>query len=160
MTQSHETPKASGRCACGAIQFQMHADPIITHACHCTWCQRETGGAFAVNALIETDQLRITAGEPVAVDTPSASGRGQTIVRCPKCHVAVWSHYPGGGPNIAFVRVGVLEPGHGIRPDAHIFTSTKAPWLPLPDDAPAFEAFYDPAEVWSPAARQRYAATR
>lgn len=116
-----------GGCSCGEVRYELHDEPLITHACHCTWCQRETGSAFAVNAVIEMARVALLSGRPEAIPTPSHSGRGQTVLRCPKCHVAVWSHYSTAGKKAAFIRTGTLDQPHGIKPDIHIFTSTKRP---------------------------------
>jgi hypothetical protein len=82
----------NGGCTCGQLRYRLHSRPLFVHCCHCRWCQRETGSAFALNALIEIDRGERLGGEPETVPTPSASGRGQQIVRCPRCRVAVWSH--------------------------------------------------------------------
>ena len=79
-----------GGCDCGAVRYRMNAAPMIVHCCHCRWCQRETGSGFVINAIVETSNLDVTGGT-IMVGTPSASGNGQKIVRCPKCHVALWS---------------------------------------------------------------------
>ncbi len=99
-------------------------------------------------------------GETVTVDTPSASGKGQKIVRCPKCHVALWSHYPGGGPALAFVRVGTLNDPDACPPDVHIFTASKQPWVVLPQGSKSFTEFYDIPQVWPAEALARAAAAR
>ncbi|NMM44831.1 GFA family protein [Rhodospirillaceae bacterium KN72] len=132
-----------GRCTCGAVQFRLEGPPMVVHACHCTWCQRETGTAFAHNAMIEMERVFLEQGEPETIDTPSASGKGQKVVRCPHCKVAVWSHYPTLGTHAAFVRVGTLEQPARLPPDAHIFTESKVPWLTLPEGIPAFPIYYD-----------------
>lgn len=147
-----------GKCTCGAVQFDLTDRPLFIHACHCTWCQRETGGPHAVNAMIESACVQVVAGEPVAVETPSNSGKGQVILRCPECHVALWSHYAGGGRDFAFVRVGVLEERAALAPDIHIFTSTKAPWYVLPDGVPAMPEYYDRKAFWPDWALARRAA--
>ena len=140
----------TGRCGCGEVAFRLTDAPIIVHACHCTWCQRETGSAFALNGVIEADRVEVTRGAPVAVDLPSASGGGQRVMRCPACQVALWSQYPGGSPALAYVRMGTLDDTSGVVPSVHIFTSTKQPWLTLPDDGPpVFENFYRPSTVLS-----------
>jgi len=100
----------------------------------------------------------LDSGTPDAVLTPSASGKGQKIHRCPTCRVAVWSNYPGAGDKVAFVRVGTLDEPDRFAPDVHIFTSTKQPWVTLPAGARAFAEFYNPKEVWTPDAAQRWAA--
>ena len=146
-----------GRCTCGQLRYRLTTAPMITHCCHCSWCQRETGTAFALNTLIETDRLEIT-GRFDYVPTPSASGKGQEIARCPVCKVAVFSHYAGAGRVFAFVRVGTLEDPAACPPDVHIFTTTKQPWVVLPDGAKAFPEYYKSAEVWSPEALERRSA--
>ena len=148
-----------GGCTCRAVRYSMHAAPMIVHCCHCRWCQRETGSAFVINAIVETGKLEVT-GETVMVDTPSASGRGQKIVRCPKCHVALWSHYPRAGHTLAFVRAGTLDNPDAVKPDVHIFTSSKLEWVRLPQDARIFPEFYDVPKVWSAEALARAAAVR
>lgn len=144
----------TGRCTCGQLTYRMTAAPMITHACHCSWCQRETGTAFALNTLIETDRLQVT-GAIDYVMTPSASGKGQEIARCPSCRVAVFSHYAGAGRVLAFVRVGTLDTPDACPPDVHIFTATKQPWLVFPEGAKVFAEYYKSAEVWSPEALDR-----
>ena len=146
-----------GQCTCGAVTYRMTAPAMIVHACHCSWCQRETGGAFAVNAVIEMAALAVS-GAVEMVTTPSASGAGQLVARCPICRVALWSHYPTAGRRAAFVRVGTTADPGALPPDIHIFTSTKVPWLALPEGAAAVPEFYDPAVVWSADMRARWAA--
>jgi hypothetical protein len=126
----------------------MTSRPMVVHCCHCSWCQRETGAAFALNALIESDRVELQGVEPERVDTPSNSDKGQAIYRCPKCRVAVWSHYAGAGEKLKFMRVGTLDDPTSMPPDVHIFTSTKQPWVVLPQGAKVFEEYYRSAEVW------------
>ena len=137
-----------GGCSCGAIRYRMTAPPLFVHCCHCRWCQRETGASFALNALIEDDRVILLKGEPEVVDTPSNSGKGQKISRCPRCHVAVWSNYAGAGDAVRFVRVGTLDDPDRLPPDIHIFTSSKQPWVVLPPDARAVAEFYDIEREW------------
>lgn len=139
-----------GGCACRGVRYRLLCDPLIVHACHCTECRRLTGAAFAVNALVETDRLEILAGEPRPVPVRGTSGKLQAIFRCPDCEVALWSHYPGAGTKLAFVRVGTLDEPARLPPDIHIFTSTKLPWLALPEGARAVPEYYRASEVWPP----------
>jgi hypothetical protein len=155
-TRSHFP--AEGGCDCKAIRYRMETAPMFVHCCHCRWCQRETGSAFVLNAMIEADRVTNLGIEPLVVDTPSHSGRGQRIARCPTCQVAVWSTYPGSGPVVRFVRVGTLDNPDLLPPDIHIFTQSKQPWVVLAGDAPAVPEFYDREEHWpaeSLARRQR-----
>ena len=82
------------------------------------------------------------------MNTPSNSGRGQKIVRCPNCRVALWSHYAGAGDAVCFIRVGTLDEPDRLAPDIHIFVSSKQPWIILPPGVPAVEEYYDRSDYW------------
>ncbi|KAF7159616.1 hypothetical protein CNMCM5623_004996 [Aspergillus felis] len=176
-----------GGCACGLVRYRLEAQPLIVHCCHCTSCQRETGTAFALNAVIESTLVTLLpsappmvpasaqydaksaappigpfkedrAVEPETTLTPSESGTGQTIARCPKCHVAVWSNYDGAGPFCRFIRVGTLDEGWKVGPDVHIYTRSKRGFFRLDDGLPQFSEFYPSVEeVWSKQSLERWA---
>ena len=137
-----------GGCTCRHVRYRMTTRPLFVHCCHCRWCQRETGSAFVLNAMIEADRVELLAGDVDVVDTPSASGRGQKIARCPRCRVAVWSNYAGGGDLVRFVRVGTQDKPDRLPPDVHIFTMSKQPWVKLDDRAPSYDEFYDIDALW------------
>jgi len=139
-----------GGCDCGLIRYRMETAPLIVHCCHCRWCQRETGTAFALNALIEAERVVHLKSEPEIIATPSQSGRGQKIARCPSCRLAVWSYYGGAGPIIRFIRVGTLDTPEVLRPDIHIFTASRQPWVVLPEGVPAVPEFYEIERCWTP----------
>lgn len=138
-----------GGCACRQVRYRLRSAPLVVHACHCTECRRLTGTAFALNALIETDRLEILTGEAIPVPVLGTSGKPQTIFRYPGCRVALWSRYPGGGPGLSFVRVGTLDEPERLPPDIHIYTSTRLPWLTLPQGARAVPEYYSASDVWS-----------
>jgi hypothetical protein len=137
-----------GGCDCKAVRYRMETRPFFVHCCHCRWCQRESGASFALNAMIEADRVTLLGDEPEIVDTPSASGKGQKIARCPKCRIAVWSNYSGAGPSVRFVRVGTLDAPDHLPPDIHIFTESKQPWVVLPTGTPAVPEYYDRKLYW------------
>ena len=137
-----------GGCDCRQVRYRMESPPLFVHCCHCRWCQRESGASFALNAMIESDRVSLLAGEPDVVDTPSESGRGQKIARCPKCRIAVWSNYAGAGPAVRFVRAGTLDDPDRLPPDIHIFTASKQPWVVLPPGIPAVPEYYDRNQYW------------
>jgi hypothetical protein len=137
-----------GGCTCRRVRYRMAGRPLFVHCCHCRWCQRETGASFALNAMIEADRVSLLGDAPELVDTPSQSGKGQKIARCPQCRVAVWSHYAGAGPAVCFVRVGTLDEPDRAPPDIHIFTASKQPWVVLPPGIPAVPEYYDLNDYW------------
>jgi hypothetical protein len=143
-----------GGCACGAVRYRMTSPPMFVHCCHCHDCQRQTGSAFVINALIETDRLRLLSGNPEPAGVPTDSGRPHDIHRCPACRTAVWSNY-GGRAALRFVRVGTLDDPAALPPDVHIYTRSKLPWVVLPTSVPAFEEYYDSQKLWPPASLDR-----
>lgn len=138
----------TGHCTCGQVRYRMTSRPLFVNCCHCRWCQRETGTAFALNAMIEADRVETLSGDVEIVMTPTLSGKGQKIARCPKCRVAVWSNYSGAGDRVRFVRVGTLDEPDRMPPDIHIFTSSKQPWVVLPPGTPAVPEYYDRDKYW------------
>ena len=144
-----------GGCDCRAVRYRMTTRPLFVHCCHCRWCQRESGASFALNAMIEADRIELVCGEPDIVLTPSNSGRGQKIARCPACRIALWSNYAGAGDAVRFVRVGTLDDPDRLPPDIHIFTASKQPWVVLPQGVPAVSEYYDRARYWPPESLER-----
>ena len=147
-----------GGCACGAVRYRLTSDPLFTHCCHCLNCQRQTGSAFVINLLIETDRVELLAGTPQPVDAPRDDGSVQTIYRCPTCQVAVFSQY--GSPRVRFVRGGTLDDPRGVTPDVHIYTRSKVNWVTIPQSVPAFEEYYDMKVLWPDASLERVEALR
>ena len=151
-SQTHE-----GWCSCRQVHYRLAGSPLFVHCCHCRGCQRERGAAFALNALYETARLSVRRGTPRIVDTPSESGKGQRIARCPHGHVALWSHYAGAGERVVFVRVGTLADPDAMPPDIHMFTASRQPWMPLPAEVPAVPEYYDRQDDWPEASLRRRA---
>ena len=146
---------ADGGCDCRAVRYRMQSTPLFVHCCHCRWCQRESGASFALNAMIEADRVVELEQPPELVQTPSASGAGQLIARCPKCRIGVWSHYAGAGPVLKFVRVGTLDEPDLLPPDIHIFTASKQPWIVIPEGVPAVPEYYDRDTYWPEDSKSR-----
>jgi hypothetical protein len=144
-----------GGCDCRRVRYRLVSRPLFVHCCHCRWCQRESGSAFALNAMIEADRVECTGDAPEWVDTPSASGRGQLIACCPHCRIALWSHYAGAGRALSFVRVGTLDEPDAMPPDVHIFTASRQPWVVLPPGTLAVPAYYDREQLWPAASLAR-----
>jgi hypothetical protein len=137
-----------GGCTCRKVRYRLTSKPLFVHCCHCRWCQRETGSAFALNAMIEENRVELLGAPPEATMTPSNSGKGQKIWRCPDCKIAVWSNYGGAGDKVHFVRVGTLDEPDLLPPDIHIFTMSKQPWVILPEGVPAMHEYYDYRQYW------------
>jgi len=150
-----DTRPFQGGCTCRAVRYRMTTAPLFVHCCHCRWCQRETGASFALNALIEADRVELLQGIPEVINTPSNSGKGQKIARCPVCRIALWSNYAGAGDAVRFVRVGTLDEPDRLPPDIHIFTASKQPWVVLPPGMAAVAEYYDREKYWPAASLER-----
>jgi len=146
------TEPLEGGCFCKAVRYRLASAPIFVHCCHCLNCQSQTGSAFVINAMIETERIAMLSGDLTVSALRSGSGGPHDIYRCSKCLCAVWSDY-GHRPGLRFLRVGTLDDPTAVAPDVHIFTRSKQPWVALPEGVPAFEVFYDrktlyPAETF------------
>ena len=150
------TTEMMGGCACGAAQFTLREAPMFVHCCHCSWCQRETGSAFAINALIESSYLTLVKGSVEVIAMPSNSGSGQNVTRCNVCKTALWSNYGAAKEAVAFVRVGTLNEPSLCPPDIHIFTTTKQRWLSLGDTIPVMPEYYQRSKYWPEKSVARY----
>jgi hypothetical protein len=146
--------RLQGGCACGGVRYELASAPMFVHCCHCRDCQRQTGSAFVLNALIEAERVILLSGDVEAIAVPTDSGRPHEIHRCASCKVAVWSVY-GGIAKLRFVRVGTLDDPAALPPDVHIYVRSKLPWIALPPDVPHFEAYYDSRKLWPAASLER-----
>jgi len=142
-----------GGCSCGEVRYRLTDEPLFVHCCHCLNCQRQTGSAFVINLLIESDRVEVVSGTPQAVEVPRDDGSTQRIFRCPMCQVAVFSNY--GHPGFRFVRAGTLDDPSSVAPDVHIFTRSKLAWVTLPESVPAFDVYYDSKTLWPAASLER-----
>jgi hypothetical protein len=150
--------RVEGGCACGEVRYRLTSEPLFVHCCHCLNCQRQTGSAFVINLLIETDRVELLAGEPEPVKAPRGGSKNQVIWRCPTCQTALYSKYTT--PRIRFVRAGTLDDPSQYEPDVHIFTRSKLPWVTLPESVPAFDVYYDTQKLWPPASLERLKAAK
>jgi hypothetical protein len=155
-TVKKKTKSLKGQCFCGAVTYVLSAKPMFVNCCHCTDCQRQTGSAFVINAIIEARHVK-AKGKTEVVTLPTDSGRPHDVYRCPTCETALWSDY-GRRRSVYFVRVGTLDHPAQVPPDVHIFTRSKLPWVTLPKGVPAFKVYYDTKKLWPAASLKRRAA--
>jgi len=140
--------KQQGGCACRAVRYGLTAAPLIVHACHCRDCQRIAGSAFVINLWIEAKFVEAGATAPKSFRLAGGSGRPHEVFFCETCGTYLWSRYHGSPGDFLFVRAGTLDRPEAVRPDVHIFTRSKLPWLELPQGVPAFKTFYKIDKVW------------
>jgi hypothetical protein len=121
----------TGHCMCGGVRFEVIAEPESAGYCHCTRCQRRTGTAASAQARYAPGALRILAGEELVQDYRPEEGWIKSF--CSVCGSALWSKNPET-MEVGSIRLGILDPGHGIRPQWRSFVSYACDWEPLPDD--------------------------
>lgn len=129
----------TGKCFCGAVQYAV-AD-AFTYAlnCHCSNCRRTTGSAFKPFAGITRDQFTVTAGH----DQLLIFGEKKTHdAHCKVCGSLLYSVVRDG--MYVHVTMGTLVDAPTIRPTAHIFVGSKAPWFAITDDLPQYDGHIGP----------------
>jgi hypothetical protein len=138
-----------GGCECGQVRYRLTSAPIFVNCCHCRQCQKLGGSAFAINAMIEAAHVEITAG-------PEENGE-DGAARCRACGTLLWGLHPMFGETIRFVRVGTLDEGEKLPPDAHFFVRSKHPWIAVPAGMPSFETLPGPDDppLFGPEAQAR-----
>jgi len=140
-----------GGCNCGQSRYQIEGQPMITHFCHCRWCQRETGSAFVINGLIERSRIELISGELETIYLPSFSGMGRKVLRSSHCRVNLWSHFAfaGIGEQVAFLRISTLDDNGAMPPDVHIYTESKVSWVNIEGTAKILPGYYRARDIWS-----------
>jgi hypothetical protein len=133
----------AGKCLCGAVHYKVADEFGYALNCHCSDCRRATGSAFKPFAGIERGKLAITQGEDVVMIYGKQDAGD---IHCAKCGSLLYSVVRDG--QFVHVTLGTLVDAPAIRPTAHIFVGSKAPWFTITDDLPQHEAHADrPAEA-------------
>ncbi|HEX8442757.1 MAG TPA: GFA family protein [Allosphingosinicella sp.] len=145
-----------GGCECGRSRYRLKASPIAVNCCHCRDCQKLSGSAFALNALVEAEYVQLLSGS----DAVESGAGGAT--RCGTCGVLLWATHPMFGDRILFLRAGTLDEAEHMEPDAHFFVRSKHPWIVLPADSRVFETLPGDADppLFGPEALVRIEAAR
>ena len=126
-----------GRCECGSVAFTIARDELRPpSACHCSQCRRATGSAFKPFAGIPLEKLTVTRGQEALTSWGDDNGKD---LHCGTCGSLLYSIVREGA--WAHVTLGTLTDAPSIRPRAHIFVGSKAPWFEITDDLPQFQEF-------------------
>lgn len=130
--------RMTGTCLCGAVRFEVTAEPITLYACHCSECQIASGASFVLVLKVPSDGIEVTRGEPRPFERARADGRRKNVFRCPQCLTALWSAHlqPSSYVN---VYVGTLNEASKLKPVGHIWTQDAQPWIVLPNDGLVFQ---------------------
>ena len=128
---SQEATPITGGCLCGAVRFQITAKPLAAHYCHCTMCQRQTGGPFSVSATVPSRGFSITKDEPAAYE----SSPGILRLFCGACGSPI-GVCAAEDPKLFAIYLGCFDDPNLVKPELHEFTSTQVNWCALDDDLP------------------------
>jgi len=126
----------NGQCFCGAVAYAVADEFRYALNCHCSQCRRTTGAAFKPFAGIEREKLRVTRGADLLLIVGEENGHD---AHCRKCGSLLYSLVREGA--YVHVTLGTLTDNPSIRPSAHIFVGSKAPWFTITDDLPQYDEF-------------------
>lgn len=121
----------TGGCLCGAVRFRVTEEPLVTCYCHCTMCQKNSGGPFITTATVAIEALEFTKGKPNAYE----SSPGFVRLFCGTCGSPMGIRAKEN-PRVATFRMGCLDDPNSVRPTLHIHTSTQVSWCQIADDLP------------------------
>lgn len=129
---------ATGGCNCGAVRYQLTGAPLMTVACHCENCRRQSGSAFSVNLVYSADAIQMEGAVSTYVDSATESGNPMNRDFCGACGSPVRSR-SSVGPPVAVIKAGTLDDGSPFAPSIHIWTSARLDWVTIPDDVAQFD---------------------
>lgn len=133
-----------GRCRCGAVSYEIAVEVLPpVYACHCHICQRASGSAFSVQALVREAALAVTG--PIVVHEITTGDRTSVQRFCGTCHARVYNTNTRR-PGVAVVRAGTLDRSEELECRGHIFTAYKQAWVTIPEDVPSWPEHAPPAE--------------
>ena len=151
------SPPYLGNCLCGQVKFQLNAEPLTLYACHCTDCQRRSGGALLLSMWVNREAIELLEGSLLLVSSIATDGRERKNRACPACEVRLWSE-PVNWPKLAILRPGNLRQANEFTPIAHQFVRSALPWFVFPEFIARYETSPEPAELvrlWRESTEQR-----
>jgi hypothetical protein len=129
---------AGGSCLCGEVRYEATGAAVRMANCHCQRCRLGRGAAHATNVFYRVDQFRWLQGEALVREWKVPDAKFHTVAFCCRCGAKVPRVSPERG--IVVVPAGSLDCDPGMRPQAHIWVSEKAPWFTIADSLPQFAA--------------------
>jgi hypothetical protein len=124
----------TGECFCGAVRYAVADEFEYAANCHCSNCRRTTGSAFKPFAGIARDRLRLLRGGSDLTTYGDDAGHD---AHCGRCGSLLYSVVREGA--YVHVAMGTLVDDPSIRPAAHIFVGSKAPWFEITDRLPQYQ---------------------
>jgi hypothetical protein len=130
--------KLTGGCQCGTIRYEITGTPNALVVCHCTDCQRQSGSAFGMTLPVNEVDFRMTKGEVKTYASTSAAGRGKLGAFCPDCGTRIY-HKPEWRKGTVSVKPGTLDDTSWLKPEMHLWTSSKQGWVTIPEGVKTFD---------------------
>jgi hypothetical protein len=127
-----------GSCLCGDVAWEASGPFELMSHCHCSMCRKSHGTGYATTVAAPAAGFRVVRGEASVARTESSPGTFRTF--CPRCGSALWN----AAAERVFMPAGCLDDDPGVRPIAHIFVASKAPWDEISDALPRLDTM--PAE--------------
>lgn len=120
-----------GGCLCGAVRYVLKSEPIMTAVCHCTHCQRQSGGVFSTNVAVP-EAAYVQTGETKVFADKGDSGQAVWRHFCPNCGSPILSKV-AMMPGMVLVKAGTLDDMSGLTPAIEVYTDHAAAWVaPIP----------------------------
>lgn len=127
----------TGGCQCGSIRYEISDEPRQVVACHCTDCQRQSGSAFGMSMVVDAAAFGLTKGESKIYRSMSSTGREKVGAFSPGCGTRIY-HQPEWRKGTISVKAGTLDDTTWLQPQVHIWTSSKQPWIVIPDGVESY----------------------
>jgi hypothetical protein len=128
----------SGSCQCGAMKFEITAEPLTVYVCHCNACKKQSGSAFGMALIAPADAVKMTEGTPKSYTKTAQSGRTADCDFCPECGNRLF-HRLGADAPIVLVKTGIMDDPGQFEPVVHLWTESADPWVVIPDDVVAYD---------------------
>ena len=123
----------TGGCQCGAVRYEIRAQPLTVYACHCTECQRQSASAFSLSLVVARDAVVIIAGTPKQWRRVIEGTRAIGCVFCGESGVRLL-HNQERNPQVSIVKPGTLDDTGWLEPVGHVWTRSAQSWFEIPDD--------------------------
>lgn len=131
-------PVFKGGCQCGAIRYEVVGAPRRLVVCHCTDCQRQSGSAFGMTMVVNEEDFRLKKGGLKTYSSKSDAGRAKLGAFCPACGTRIY-HKPEWRKGTVSVKPGTLDDTRWLKPETHLWTSSKQPWVIIPNGVETYE---------------------
>ena len=131
-------PVLEGGCQCGAIRYEVVGTPVRLVVCHCTDCQRQSSSAFGMTMVVNEEDFRLIKGELKTFTSKSDAGRAKLGAFCTECGTRIY-HKPEWRRGMVSVKPGTLDDTRWLKPEMHLWTCRKQPWVIIPEGVKAYE---------------------